>query len=273
MPIRRLMVRTRGRASASARRASPRATSSSSRTKASTAARSPRVHVLASGALPPAFPPIRIKDPGIDDLVAEEDAMYWDGGVSTNTPIEWLTRDMLPKHGGGEPTIVFLIDLWDRKGRIPTSMDEVCWRQKSIQYGSRKDAAARAVREQQLRHLAWRATYTGRLEVYQVMCECADAAGSQFAFADADFSRQTFEQMVRHGEEDLRVALRSPTEVQVDLGFQHHGAVLYQYGTHHKHRRPAPALQPFAMAVARPGAVPLAPPMAPPVAAPVRTGP
>jgi NTE family protein len=202
-------------------------------------------HVLASGALPPAFPPIRIKDPVVDDLVAEQDAVYWDGGVSTNTPIEWLVGDVLPKHDDA-PTIVFLVDVWDRKGPLPTSMDEVCWRQKSIQYGSRKDAAARAVREQQLRHLARQATLQHRLEVYQVMYERSDADGPQFGFADADFSRATFEQMVRHGEEDMRAALRSPVEVQVDPGFSHPGAVLYRHGTHGKHRRPPPAPQPVA---------------------------
>ena len=65
--------------------------------------------------------------------------LYWDGGVSTNTPIDELREDLTADLT--RETIVFLVDLWDRKGEIPRSMDEVVWRQKRIQYGSRKTAA------------------------------------------------------------------------------------------------------------------------------------
>jgi NTE family protein len=201
-------------------------------------------HVLASGALPPAFPPIRIKDPEVDDQLADDDALYWDGGVSSNTPIEWLVHDVLPRKGERD-TIVFLVDVWDRKGRIPESMDEACWRQKSIQYGSRKDAARRAIRERQLELLlAGQEASTARLEVYQVMYERSDADGPQFAFADADFSRSTYDRMFRHGFTDMEAALESPTKVRVDTRFEHARAVLYRYGTHHKHRRTDRVLDP-----------------------------
>jgi predicted acylesterase/phospholipase RssA len=63
-------------------------------------------HVMASGALPPAFPPILIND-------GKDAELYWDGGVSTNTPIEALAEDLTADFT--KDTLVFLIDLWDRK--------------------------------------------------------------------------------------------------------------------------------------------------------------
>ena len=44
-------------------------------------------HVMASGALPPWFPAIEI-----------DGEYYWDGGVVSNTPLEWLARQRLPRH-------------------------------------------------------------------------------------------------------------------------------------------------------------------------------
>ena len=39
-------------------------------------------HVMASGALPPAFPPVRI-----------DNELYWDGGILSNTPTEAVFDD------------------------------------------------------------------------------------------------------------------------------------------------------------------------------------
>ena len=81
-------------------------------------------HVMASGALPPGFP-----------AVAVEGDYYWDGGCVSNTPLEAVVED--PPEAG---TLVFMIDLWSGHGPLPTTMDEVLWRQKQIQYASRTKA-------------------------------------------------------------------------------------------------------------------------------------
>jgi predicted acylesterase/phospholipase RssA len=209
-------------------------------------------HVLASGALPPAFPPIRIEDPGFDDGArSAADTWYWDGGVSSNTPIQWLIEDLLPNAEEREQdgryekgTIVFLIDVWDRKGPLPKSMDEACWRQKSIEFGSLKDAARNAVREERARRreerrrrhaegIAETREREPRLEICQIMYERSDDEGPQFAFADADFSRATYDTMREQGEKDMTAALNGPFEVEVDdlAG----NVVLYRFGTHGKH--------------------------------------
>jgi NTE family protein len=176
-------------------------------------------HVLASGALPPAFPGISI-----------DGELYWDGGVSSDTPIQELAEDLTAD--GTRDTIVFLVDLWDRKGAIPRSLDEVLWRQKCIQYGSRKRAAVSVVNTHQLEVEAKQVPRT-KLELCQVMFERSrDDRTAQFSFADADFSRTTYEQMVKLGHDDMQRAIEHPHRVP---GVGGPYAVLYRHGTHGKH--------------------------------------
>jgi len=78
-------------------------------------------HVLASGSLPPGFPAVEI-----------EGEQYWDGGVVSNTPLSWCL--------GAKPRqdmLVFQVDLWSARGKLPGNMLEVLERQKDIQYSSR----------------------------------------------------------------------------------------------------------------------------------------
>jgi len=81
-------------------------------------------HVLASGALPPAFPAICIDgDP------------YWDGGIYSNTPIETVFDDH-PRRD----SIVFTVQMWHAEGPEPESVWQVLNRQKDIHYASRADS-------------------------------------------------------------------------------------------------------------------------------------
>jgi NTE family protein len=95
-------------------------------------------HVLASGALPPAFPAIRIDgDP------------YWDGGIYSNTPIETVFDDY-PRRD----SVVFTVQVWHAGGPEPESLWQVLNRQKDIQYASRADShIARQEHIHQLRHI------------------------------------------------------------------------------------------------------------------------
>jgi NTE family protein len=80
-------------------------------------------HIMASGALPPAFPPVVI-----------DGRAYWDGGLHSNTPLEILLCE-----APSRDALVFMIDLWDPSEALPTTMAEVMARQKAIQYSSRMD--------------------------------------------------------------------------------------------------------------------------------------
>jgi NTE family protein len=95
-------------------------------------------HVLASGALPPAFPAIRIDgDP------------YWDGGIYSNTPIETVFDDY-PRRD----SVVFTVQMWHAAGPEPESVWQVLNRQKDIQYASRADShIMRQEHIHQLRHI------------------------------------------------------------------------------------------------------------------------
>ncbi|MGE3302617.1 MAG: patatin-like phospholipase family protein, partial [Hyphomonadaceae bacterium] len=78
-------------------------------------------HVMASGALPPAFPMVKI---GTDH--------YWDGGIVSNTPLQYLLD-----HEDGLNAMVFQVDLFNARGNLPRDIHEVLARQKDIMYSSR----------------------------------------------------------------------------------------------------------------------------------------
>ncbi|MDN5004204.1 patatin-like phospholipase family protein [Bradyrhizobium sp. GCM10027634] len=95
-------------------------------------------HVMASGALPPAFPAVRI-----------DGELYWDGGILSNTPTEAVFDDN-PRRD----SLIFAVHLWNPVGPEPTTMAEVLNRHKDVQYSSR--IASQIARQQQahrLRHV------------------------------------------------------------------------------------------------------------------------
>lgn len=95
-------------------------------------------HVLASGALPPSFPAVRING-----------VAYWDAGFYSNTPIEKVFDER-----AGCNSIVFVPNLWVNGGGEPQSMEEVLNREKSIGFSSRvHDQVARQVQLHRLRHV------------------------------------------------------------------------------------------------------------------------
>lgn len=95
-------------------------------------------HFMASGALPPAFAPVEI-----------DGEYYWDGGLVSNTPLSQILRTRPPRD-----TLVFQVDLWSARGKVPDNMGEVSDRIKDIQYSSRTRMITEQMRwEQHLRHM------------------------------------------------------------------------------------------------------------------------
>lgn len=78
-------------------------------------------HIMASGALPPAFPAIHI-----------ENEYYWDGGIVSNTPLQYLLEQE-----DVHDTLVFQVDLFSSRGILPRDMGDVMARHKDIMYSSR----------------------------------------------------------------------------------------------------------------------------------------
>lgn len=83
-------------------------------------------HIMASGALPPAFPSIRI-----------EGEYYWDGGIVSNTPLQYLLDQEEDRS-----SLVFQVDLFSARGVLPRSMPDVLSRHKDIMYSSRTRQSA-----------------------------------------------------------------------------------------------------------------------------------
>lgn len=79
------------------------------------------LHIMASAALPPGFPPVEI-----------DGEFYWDGGIVSNTPLDYV----LDQNGKHDLT-VFQIDLFSARGPMPTTILESAEREKDIRYSSR----------------------------------------------------------------------------------------------------------------------------------------
>ena len=78
-------------------------------------------HIMASGALPPAFAPVMI-----------DGEPYWDGGIVSNTPLQYVVDERGPGR-----LLIAQVDLFSARGALPTTLGEVLARHKDIQYSSR----------------------------------------------------------------------------------------------------------------------------------------
>jgi NTE family protein len=174
-------------------------------------------HVMASGALPPSLPAVEI-----------EGQHYWDGGLVSNTPLEWVLsadsqRDLL----------VFQVDLWSARGELPHDLTEVAMRMKEIQYSSRTRAATDRFREIQMMRGAFSRLYD-RLpdglrnsEVGREMAAMVDPALYNIVqliyhspvyerqSKDFEFSRRSMEDHWRAGYHDASGALSHPQVLEL----------------------------------------------------------
>src|SRR5882757_5145079 len=167
-------------------------------------------HVMASGALPPGFPAIEI-----------EGEHYWDGGLVSNTPLQWVVESE-PRRD----TLAFQVDLWSARGEFPRSMLDVITREKEIRYSSR----TRAGTDQFERIQRLRGAAAGLLEklpddlknspeaqflrpavdrkVYNIVQLIYRAKNYEGYSKDYEFSRAGMEEHWRAGYHDARRTLR-----------------------------------------------------------------
>jgi NTE family protein len=95
-------------------------------------------HVMASGALPPAFPAVRV-----------DGELYWDGGILSNTPLEAIFDDN-PRRN----SLVFSVHVWNPDGSEPVTINQVLNRQKDVQFASRSRSQVERQRQMhKLRHI------------------------------------------------------------------------------------------------------------------------
>jgi NTE family protein len=169
-------------------------------------------HVIASGALPPGFPAIEV-----------DGEHYWDGGLISNTPLQWVVED-----GPRRDTLAFQVDLWNARGDLPRNLAEVTTRQKEITYSSRtRDQTDKFKRNQTIRHAiadilealpeklksrpeAKLLQEIGDRKVYSLIHLIYRAQNYEGYSKDFEFSRLSMEEHWRAGYDDTVHALRHP---------------------------------------------------------------
>jgi NTE family protein len=173
-------------------------------------------HVIASGSLPPGFPATEI-----------EGEYYWDGGLVSNTPLQWVL-DNRPRRD----TLAFQVDLWSAEGAIPRNLLEDDVRQKEIRFSSRTRAATDQYKKAQKLRIAV-ANLIGRLpeslrddpDVRTLQAEADDkicnivhliyqAKPYEGVAKDFEFSRRTMEEHWAAGYDDALRALAHPEVLQ-----------------------------------------------------------
>lgn len=88
-------------------------------------------HIMASGAMPPGFPPVEI-----------DGKFYIDGGLYSNTPIMSILERILNNPNSRRSKLCFMVDLFSAKGELPTNMNALAERVKDIQFSSRTRRAS-----------------------------------------------------------------------------------------------------------------------------------
>ena len=168
-------------------------------------------HIMASGALPPGFPPVEI-----------DGEQYWDGGLFSNTPLQYMV-DYYPRRS----RVIFQVDVFPAHGRLPTNLDEVNERDKDIRYSSRTRFTTNTLREkhdvrhainelhkllppdiantEQAKRLYEHGCVT-EMDIVQLIYRPIEPQG---ALKDFEFSRSTMEARWQQGLSDARATLHA----------------------------------------------------------------
>ncbi len=169
-------------------------------------------HIMASGSLPPGFPATEI-----------DGEFYWDGGIVSNTPLQWVL-DSKPR----KDTLAFQVDLWSATGELPRDLAEAEVRQKDIQFSSRtREATHQVLNAQRLRRI-FRQVYEQLPDeiralpeveflakesdesVYNIVHLIYHAKNYEGTSKDYEFSRRTMEEHWATGLAAARKALKHP---------------------------------------------------------------
>lgn len=168
-------------------------------------------HVMASGSLPPGFPPIEI-----------DGEFYWDGGLVSNTPLQYVL-DYYPRRS----RLCFQVDVFQAFGPLPANLEEISEREKDIRYSSRTRVGTQSFHERhQVRHLInelyellpeaikeapqaqqlYEYACITRMDIAQLIYRPLEPQG---ASKDYDFDRSLMNDRWSHGLSDARETLRA----------------------------------------------------------------
>jgi NTE family protein len=177
-------------------------------------------HVIASGSLPPGFPATVI-----------DGEHYWDGGIVTNTPLQWVFESE-PRRD----TLAFQVDLWSAYGALPRDLIETDLRQKEIRFSSRTRAATDQFKKAQMLRRAARKLLAQIPEelrqkpeakmlereaddkVYNIIHLIYRSKNYEGSSKDYEFSRRTMEEHWKSGYDDAVRTLEHPEVLQLPEG-------------------------------------------------------
>jgi NTE family protein len=173
-------------------------------------------HVMASGSLPPGFPPVEING-----------EYYWDGGIMSNTPLQYVCEDFRIS------ALVVTVDLFSGKGELPQNLNQAQERAKDIQYQSKQRLTDSRIREIEALRSAL-AEVLGKLpealhsdpQVQKLVAVSQrgplslirlvnrhDTGSSDFK--DYEFSRATVDDLWQGGQYDVQKVLAHPEACRV----------------------------------------------------------
>ena len=177
-------------------------------------------HVMASGALPPAFPPSEI-----------DGEWYWDGGIMSNTPLLHVAEN--PQINA----LIVQVDLFSGTGDLPRNLDQVAERAKDIQYQSKQRFSTDKIRQiEDLRSALAEVltlvpedkrsdpnvkkleavSHRGPLSLVHLVNRHDTQSDN---FKDYEFSRATVTDLWHGGRDDIRHVMTDPMACRVtDLG-------------------------------------------------------
>jgi NTE family protein len=178
-------------------------------------------HVLASGALPPGFPPVTI-----------EGEVYLDGGIATNSPLAYVMEQDFRMSA-----LIFQVDVFPGAGEVPQNLQQVQERAKDIQYASKRRLNVDRIQDLERLRAALRRVLDklpkslqadpdvealsevatrGRLSLVHVVNRRASRSPE---FKDGDFSRATVTELWQAGREDMqRMIARAETVRTTEIG-------------------------------------------------------
>jgi NTE family protein len=170
-------------------------------------------HIMASGALPPGFPAVEI-----------DGESYWDGGLVSNTPLQYVL-EYIPRRS----RLTFQVDVFHARGQQPTNLEEVSERDKDIRYSSRTRAATdtfrtmhdvrhninglwdqlpEALRNSPEAQFLYRFGCVTTMDIVELIYRPTDSQGHS---KDYEFSQSTMRKRWAQGLEDAQATLaRSP---------------------------------------------------------------
>ncbi|MFO1306098.1 MAG: patatin-like phospholipase family protein [Burkholderiales bacterium] len=182
-------------------------------------------HVMASGALPPGFPPVTI-----------DGEMYLDGGIASNSPLAYVLEQDF-RLGA----LIFQVDVFSGAGEVPQNLQQVQERAKDIQYASKRRLNVDRIQDlERLRSTLHRVldklpkslqsdpdvqalvkvASRGRLTLVHVINRCASRSPE---FKDGDFSRATVSELWQAGRDDVRRTVAHSETVRItDVGENFH---------------------------------------------------